>query len=528
VPLFAGSLPEAKALKAFIERRHPEYDENLQHWDFLEATYKGGREWFDAHIFHYIKEGEQEFKDRLARAYRFNHTREVVDLLNKYIFRSPINRNVEDAGEPLRAFWKNATLSGLSIDQYMKVLGNRSSVFGRIWVFVDNNKSQDALTLADEKRSGARLYSYYVKPQDALDMAFTETGTLRWILVREWQRDDDDPIASSGGMEERFRLWTTDTWHLFRKIKTGRDGVRVELLDEQEHGLGRVPCFPLDHMLGERRYVADSMIADIAYLDRAVANYLSNLDAIIQDQSFSQLAMPAQNLLPGEEAYTKLLEMGTKRVFLYDGESNTQPFYLSPDVKQAQIIVQVINKIISEIYHSVGMAGERTKADNAVGIDNSSGVAKAYDFERLNSLLVSKAESLDVAENKLAELVALWSGKAPSDEDLVRYPRDFDVRGLYDEFDIATRLSLIEAPDALRRRQMEDIIDKLFPTLSAELRATMQAELKDWPPSVDDVLGGLSATAGGAARGQLQKQEQPARNAGEQDRQGQVTRNTAA
>ncbi|MEZ6841312.1 hypothetical protein ABVN80_14665 [Acinetobacter baumannii] len=36
-----------------------------------------------------------------------------------------------------------------------------------------------------------------------------------------------------------------------------------------------------------------------------------------------------------------------------------------------------INKIIGEIYHTVGLAGERTKQDNAVGIDNSSGVAES-------------------------------------------------------------------------------------------------------------------------------------------------------
>ena len=48
----------------------------------------------------------------------------------------------------------------------------------------------------------------------------------------------------------------------------------------------------------ESPYFSPSLIDDIAYLDRAVANYLSNLDAIIQDQTFSQLAIPVQSLLP--------------------------------------------------------------------------------------------------------------------------------------------------------------------------------------------------------------------------------------
>ncbi|KAA5604444.1 phage portal protein [Roseospira marina] len=512
-------------MSRFIKRRHPEYAENVGHWDFLEATYRGGRAWFEDHIFHYIKEGDAEFKDRLARAYRFNHTREIVDLLNKYIFRSPIARNTKDADRVVQAFWKNATLSGLNVDQYMKLLANRSSVFGRVWVFVDNNRRDGALTISEDAKT--RFYSYFVKPQDAMDMGFTETGDLNWILVREYHRNDEDPLRADGKVEERFRLWTRDSWHLFKVNKQKRGSGQAVLLDEAMHNLGQVPCFALDHMLGERKYVSDAMIADTAYLDRAVANYLSNLDAIIQDQTFSQLAMPAQNLMPGEDDYVKLLEMGTKRIFLFNGEGGGVPMYISPDVKQAEIIVGVINKIISEIYHSVGMAGERTKQDNAVGIDNSSGVAKAYDFERLNSLLVSKAESLDRAENQLVHLILLWAGKSRADDeaDLVRYPRDFDTRGLYDEFDIAERLARVEAPDVVRREQMKDVVDKLFPALSKDLVAEIERELKDWPPTAEGMIETMQAGAGAAARGA--GQDQLPRNAEEQNRQGQVTRNTA-
>ncbi len=58
---------------------------------------------FESHnIFRYIKEGDKEYKDRLKRAYRFNHTKEVTDLVQKYIFKSPVIRNLEDAPEPIK------------------------------------------------------------------------------------------------------------------------------------------------------------------------------------------------------------------------------------------------------------------------------------------------------------------------------------------------------------------------------------------------------------------------------------------
>jgi hypothetical protein len=503
-----------KDLQEFLKRRHPDYEARLAHWRFLDLAYEGGREWFQSNIFQYLKEGDVEWKKRLERAYRFNHTREAVDLVNKYIFKIKAARK-DDAPEELKQFWKSATLGGLDINQFMKLGSTRSSIGGRVWIFVDTNRTQEVLSKADEAAAKIKVYAYTVRQQDVLDMGFDDLGELTWILVREYDRDDADPIFSSGEVSERFRLWQPDAITLFTPVKEGRK--TVIKVEEKENKLGRIPCFPLDHGLGEHRYTAPGLIDDIAYLDRAVANYLSNLDAIIQDQTFSQLAIPAQGMLPGDETYTQMVDMGTKRIFLYNGEGNAEPHFLSPDPKQAGVILAVINKIIGEIYHTIGMAGERTKQDNAVGIDNSSGVAKAYDFERMNSLLAAKAASLENAENRLAELVLAYHSKKLTDE-LVKYPETFDVRGLYDEFTIGEQLMLIDAPKEVRRTQMESIVEKLFPHIAKDVLAKLKNDIKDWLelPEVDATGAPLPSTNSVSAR----------RNTQTKSRQGEVTRET--
>jgi hypothetical protein len=295
--------------------------------------------------------------------------------------------------------------------------------------------------------------------------------------------------------------------------------------------IGRVPCFFADHLLGENLYTAPSLIDEIAYLDRASANYLSNLDAIIQDQTFSQLAMPAQSVLPGEKGYDALIEAGTKRTFLYDSEGG-EPKYLSPDPKQAQLIIQVINKIIAEIYHTAGAAGERTKEDNAVGIDNSSGVAKAYDFDKLNSLLTSKAQSLQQVENKMVELVALWNGKPVPEEELVKYPETFDVRSLFDEFTVAERLALVDAPRGIRSEQMRQVMEKLFPGIKAAVKAKLEKELEDWPADpIEQARKMMEATTPPDAGPPTNfpasgSKSKPKNKADSEKRQGQVTDKT--
>jgi hypothetical protein len=204
-----------KELEQFLDRRHPVYGTLRPHWDFLEATYEGGRQWFNDNIFQYLKEGDREFYDRLDRAYRFNHTREVVDLVGKYLFKMEITRNNAEAPDSVKRFWKRATLNKASMTDFMKRVANRSSVFGRVYIVVDSTRNENVRTKADEKKVDARVYAYIVTPQNVLDMSRDDFGELNWILMHEVGRDDKDPISSSGKLIDRYRLWTRTASFLF-------------------------------------------------------------------------------------------------------------------------------------------------------------------------------------------------------------------------------------------------------------------------------------------------------------------------
>lgn len=481
---------------ALYARRHPEYESSVAHWDFCEETYRGGRAWFDKHLFSYQKEGEQEFAARVKRAARFNHTREAVDLVQKYLFKSPISRDVEGAPEAVKKFWRRAMRNGLGVDELVRMTSTNNSVLGRVAVVVDNNlrnrvseaKEGETLELSqkDVEELGFSVYSYIVKPQNILDYAFDEDGDgeLLWIRLREFVRDDKDPLGGTGMIQERQRLWTRDAWYLFDQppAENGQSQP-VRLVDTGQHNLGMVPVFLSDHTISDNKYVPPALADDIAYLDRAIANYLSNLDAIIQDQTFSQLAIPAQALSGDKRAASRhIVEMGTKRIFTYDGGAGAtaKPEYLSPDPKQAGVILDVVKQYINEIYHTIGLAGERTKQDNAVGIDNSSGVAKAYDFERVNSLLLSKAKRCENLENWLVRAVTAWAGEEAPAEPLVTYPETFDVAGLGDELVVAEALAKLLAPPEMRKQQMLNILEKMFPQVTEERWKELKKSIDEW------------------------------------------------
>jgi len=508
-----------------FNRRHPTYDRLKAHWQFVEQTYEGGRTWFEENIFKYGREGEDEFSERKKRAYRFNHTREVVDLVTKYVFKAEIYRN-EDAPAPLKAFWKRASKGGQGINTLMRQVDRSISLFGQPYIVVDNTASLPnggKMTIADIKKQKARTYAYVVRPQDVLDVSFDDHGDINWILLHEIKRDDGDFFTEDHQEFGCYRLWTRTHSYLYRvrlpranevgkdvlikeigvkpyhftpsSVSSKKDAAKmvVDEMDAVEHNLGVVPVIPVRDRESDSEYNAPALVDDIAYLDRANGNYLSNLDAIIQDQTFSILTIPVQSLDNAEDAYDAIVNLGTKRIFAWDAEGGTGPSYISPDPSQAGIILEVITKIITEIYHSIGMAGERTKMDNAAGIDNSSGVAKAYDFDRMNTLLKSKADKLSMAENEIAKLVMKWNSVTLED-DMVIYADDFDTRGLYDEFDVANRLTLLAAPDELRRHQFTKLIDKLFPNLKKELKSKIQSEIKAWPPKDEVDVTSTKAT----------------------------------
>lgn len=503
----------------FTGRHHPDYLGLLAHWRFIEQTYNGGRKWFDENIHKYSREGDNEHKDRIQRAYRFNHTREIVDLVTKYVFKGEINRS-EDAPEELKTFWKRATRDGQDVTSLFRQLSRGTSLYGQPAIVIDSTaktaEEGGPVSMADQEKSGARVYGYMVPPQDILNMSFDEHGELNWILYRETVRDDET-FFSDFVSYEAYRLWTREQSFRFKVRKQTDEELRetakaavaagagnlatfkpsaeigvqpkevqiAELDQIVDHNLGMVPVILAADRDSDSPYSAPALVDDIAYLDRANANYLSNLDEIIQDQTFSVLTIPAQSLTYGDQdsTYSRIVELGTKRIFAYDAEGGAGPTFISPDPSQAQIILAVITKIITEIYHSVGMAGERTKMDNAAGIDNSSGVAKAYDFDRMNTMLKAKADRLAWVENRAAQIVMAWHGKALPEtvQEPVQYPDEFDTRNLYDEFDVANRLTLLDAPESLRRHQVERLIDKLFPNITRDLKAKIQKELEDWP-----------------------------------------------
>jgi hypothetical protein len=472
----------------FLARRHPAYDELLPHWQFLIDTFEGGPGWLKKHIVRFYKEGDREFEDRLKRAYRDNISRDVVEIWSAHTFKVPVTR-AEGAPAAVLDFWKRANRGkdAVSIDDLMREASDKSGAVSPIYLVVDMPAAPrlpegQVLTQAHAQSLGLRPYAYIVYPTDVLDFGLDEDDEFTWVLIREYKRDDEDPFTASGKFRERFRLWTRTSWHLYEK--TGENGpTAYRLVEEGEHPLGRVPVIQLAHKKGPSRYRAIALTEEIAYKDKAVANFESCLSNVICDQTFSQLAIPDAGLIASTEKNAegrreKMIKMGTRRIFLFNDKAQHAPHFLSPDASQGKLILEAIDRLREQIFEDALLDTEGgQKASRAKTATEAS-----FDFEKLNSALSEKARGLEAAERQLAELVCLWT-KTPYEPDDVAtwvvYPRRFNVKALADELQEALTVKQVgDLGPTFWQRYLEGLVRKLLPDVSDDDFAAIVEEIK--------------------------------------------------
>lgn len=453
-----------------LSRTHPEYNKTLPDWLFWEATYLGGKEYIESNLHQYFKEGDEEFKQRRERATRENHSKRIVDKISANIFKEGPLRNSES--DRYTEWLKNVDGHGTPINRYMEKLDIWASVFGRVYNVMDKlplEEGQITGTFRDNLMSDP--YMYMVFPQNMLDIAFLEDGSVKWALVKEIYRDDEDPYGSTGDLETRYRLWEIGQYTLYDE--------HGGMIEQKETGIDCVPIIVHDSEESLSDYTAISLLADIAPIDRSIMNNWSRLDTIVNDQTFSQLIFPIESiaikeLIDNERLREDYFALASNRVLLYSAAAgiDVKPEFISPDASQAEFILSLISRQIKHLYSHIGLGattGEEVKPE--------SGISKAYDLDALSNLLASKAESLEETEQRVVALFSKWIGEDVEVE--INYPDDFDVRTLAEEISMALDLSTLRISETFMKEFEKRIVKKALPKAFSSTVSKIEKEIEE-------------------------------------------------
>ena len=459
-------------------RTLPNYSKYSKLWNFYSESYVGGEDYFEAHLVKYYKEGAISYANRLERAYRENYCKAVIDTINSYLFKETPTRHLGD--KRLEEFFANIDGHGKDINQFMKSASIVSSIVGRVYIVTDKTKlPDDKVTGTKRDDLEASCYCYLVSPMCVKDIAFDDFGRVKWAIIEETVRDDDDPDTSSGDVTSRLRVWKKGGWVLYDE-----NGAQVE---KGEYKFDYPPITYID--TGEKldAYNGTSVISDIAYMDKAIFNNLSRLDNIISDQTFSQLIFPIEGLLVEEilrdaDLKDKYMKLAIGNILFYSAQAEAKPEYISPDASQAEVILSTIKHQIRQVYASIGLQPPDTEST-----DYKSGVSKQYDFDKLNKLLAGKADNIELAERQIIENFNKWM---ETDFDAtINYPDEFDIRSLADEIILGQELMLLDISETFNKVIQKNITMKALPK---EGKDTIEKILKEIEakkePSMEDVM----------------------------------------
>jgi len=385
---------------------NPIYNDYYNRFKYLYESYIGGEAYQEGqHLTRYQLETSNDYSARLATTPLDNHCQSVVQVYNSFLFREPPMReyNGLDQLPEVEAFLEDADLDGRSLDAFMKDVATWSSVFGHCWVLMAKPNT-NSNTRAEELGQGIRPYVNLITPMMMLDWSYTRAMSGHYGL--DYIRYVEDINGSIRTVKE----WWPD------KIVTTVVDIDEDRIDDQyeeENQLGMIPAVCVYNKKSTIRGIGVSDITDIADAQKMIYNLNSEIEQGIRlDGHPSLVVTPNTSVGSGAGAVIHMpedIDPALKPYILTHGNTNIDAI-----LKTKQSLVESIDKMAN-----VG-------AVRATESRSMSGVAMETEFQLLNARLSEKADNLELAEEQLWRLFAIYQGYFWDGE--VDYPSSFGIK----------------------------------------------------------------------------------------------------
>ena len=386
---------------------HIDYKENVNLWEYYIRSFNGGYDYMvGQYLNRYNLELDNEFNQRLANTPCDNHCKNIIQIYSSFLFRVRPSRNFGAmADEPsLESFLKDTDLDGNSFDSVIKQAQNYASIYGHCFMILDKPKVVTN-TRAEELQQDIRPYLSIITPENVLDWNFKREingkYTLDYLKIRE-------EVDRNGGTY--MRLWYLDR---VDTVYMKDDRTEPVVIDTADNLIGKIPAVILYNAKSHKRGIGQSDLVDIADLQKSIYNELSEIEQLIRLTNHPSLVKtPGVNASAGAGAIIEMPE---------EMEPNLKPYLLQPSGQNLQAIMDSITKKVDAINRIAHTGAVRTTKTQV-----SSGIALQTEFEMLNARLSEKADNLQIAEEQLFRLYALYQNVSFDGE--INYPDSFNIR----------------------------------------------------------------------------------------------------
>ena len=390
-----------------IKQLHQDYSDNISQWSYYIRSYLGGVEYKLGSFLHrYALELDLEYAKRVNNTALDNHCRNVVQIYSSFLFRVPASRALGSLKEEpsIDNFLKDCDLEGNSFTSQIKQAQIYASIYGSCWLLLDKPNT-NFNTRADELSQDIRPYLTIITPENVMDWNFKREingkYSLDFLKVRE-------EVDRSGGTY--YRIWSPETIETYYQANDRADPI---LKDSFPNQIGKIPAVILYNQKSHKRGIGISDLTDIADLQKSIYNEYSEIEQLIRLSNNPSLVKTHDvNASAGAGAI----------ITMPDGlDSNLKPYLLQPSGQNLSSIMETINKKIESIDRISHIGSVRATAQGT-----TSGIALQTEFQLLNAKLSEKADNLQIAEENLFRLFALFQNKVFDGE--IVYPDSFNLR----------------------------------------------------------------------------------------------------
>ena len=411
-----------------LSTTHQLYLKYRDRWQFLYESYVGGKEYRDAgHLTRYQLENDGEYQKRLYNTPLDNQCQSVIQTFISFLFREEPDRDFEswEGRWDLEAFLEDCDYEGRSFDDFMKQVAIWSAVFGHCWVVLTKPNLQ-LTTAQQEQEEGVRPYINLMTPLVVSDFTWRRKATGAYELVYlKYVEEVVDRIQ----VVKIWRLDTIETWEMNQIERT------ANLRSVEPNQLGMIPAVIVYNERSIEKGIGVSAINDIADVQKMIYNMNSENEQAIRLGTHPTLVVPPNAQVGAGAGALIILEQGS--------DPGLNPYALEFSSSAVSSIHATQTKLIEAIDRMANTGGVRATASREM-----SGVALETEFQLLNARLSSMGSNLELAEEQIWQLFAVYQGLTWDGE--IEYAESFSIRDTSREFqELATAKSAATDPRVL-------------------------------------------------------------------------------
>tara|TARA_Y100000052_G_C2952035_1_gene87902 strand:- start:596 stop:2119 length:1524 start_codon:yes stop_codon:yes gene_type:complete len=402
-----------------LDYKHPLYEAFLNRWQYYSASYKGAEDYrhnslrmLREYLFEHDAPGNQ-YAQRLEYTALDNLSKLTVDTYRSFLFRStPVRTFGYLQGNPLiERFLYDVDFEGKDLDDFMKEANDMAMVYGQVWILVTKGFMEGVITREQEIENDIRPYAKIFTPENVCDWEYARmpngSDKLVYVKTKEF-------VAVN---KTRYIEWTPEEIRTFEVTYDDNGQEQTMSMTElQVNAIGEVPFVQLKANPSDYKGIGTSDIADVAKIQQAVFNLLSEAEQGIRISNHPTLVKTQD---------TQAMA-GAGAVINMDSNmpADLRPYLIEPNGTNINSIVAMLEQHIQAFLRMTHLGAIMA----ARGMSIKSGIALSTEFEMLNTRLADKSAKLEQAEYNMWKLFYKWSDLQMDPEFNVLYKKTFDLR----------------------------------------------------------------------------------------------------